>query len=637
MRKLVAPVVVVLAIMVGLPDLATSTPARDGGAPRAVDLHPCPRIDGAECGSIRVLLDPRDPALGTTQVGFLRYPRRRQELPSLGTIVAVEGGPGYSTIASRWYYRDLYKPLLDRRELLLVDLRGTGRSDAIDCPQLQSYRGPWKRLVALCGRQLGPLSERYGSAFAAADLVVVIDALGIDRIDIYGDSYGTFFAQTFAVRYPERTRTVTLDAAYTIDNDDAWWRDTNRAIAAAFRVTCARDRVCAELGRDPMATIARLVRRVGAAPVVGAAYNADGRPRSVRVNVDSVISLVTSAATTPTIYRELVAAARAVLRANHPDPAPLLRLAAENAYVGGAGNIHTYSEGLATATGCNDYPQLWDLGASMPDRVSQYRAALDELRRDDPDAFAPFAIDDWVVSSATLFTSCIRWPVPMQHVHAKPPGAAYPEVPVLVLNGDLDSLTSPEGAQAVADRFPNATYVEVPNTTHVTALGDLLDCTSRLVLDFVQTRVVGDPSCVRSYPPIRLADRFPTSAAGLGTDVATRAALVTTGTLGDVLARWWSMGGTHGVGLRGGTFETHGFREPVFRLRDVRWVGDVAVGGTLRWDRPSGVVSATVTLRGDGVPGARLRVRWNAWHPMTSALVVGSVGGRPVRLRVPAP
>lgn len=212
MRKLVVPAVLVLAALVGLPDLAVSAPRSETKASSG-DLHPCRNIPGAECGSIELPLDPRDPDLGATNVGFLRYPRRRQDLPSHGTIVAVEGGPGYSTIASRWWYRDLFKPLLDRRDLLLMDLRGTGRSDAIDCPALQSYRGSWKRNVALCGRQLGPLAERYGSAFAAADLVAVLDALGIDRIDIYGDSYGTFFAQTFAVRYPERTRTVTLDGA----------------------------------------------------------------------------------------------------------------------------------------------------------------------------------------------------------------------------------------------------------------------------------------------------------------------------------------------------------------------------------------------------------------------------------------
>ncbi len=635
MRKLVVPAII-LAMLAGVPGLAVSTPRRAPTVP-SVDLRPCPHIDGAVCGSIELPLDPRDPDLGTTSVAFLRYPRRHQDLPSLGTIVAVEGGPGYSSIASRWWYRDLYRPLLGRRDLLLMDLRGTGRSDAVDCPELQSYVGAWKRNVALCGRQLGPLAERYGSAFSAADLVAILDALGIDRIDIYGDSYGTFFAQTFAVRYPERTRTVTLDAAYPIDNDDAWWRDTNRAIANAFRDTCARDRICSRGGRDPVHTIARLARRARIAPITGSAPDADGHHRLVRVGIDAVIGLTTSAATTPTIYRELVAAARAAMRPHDPDTAPLLRLTAENAYVGGAGDIHIYSEGQATATGCNDYPQLWDIHAPPRERVAQYRGALEALRRDDPDAFAPFAIDDWVVSSSTLFTSCIRWPSPSEHVPAMPPGAPYPDVPVLVLDGALDSLTSPEGAAAVADRFPNASYVEVPNSTHVTALGDLLGCTSALVLDFVRTTVVGDPSCVESYPPIRLADRFPRAASVLGASPGIRAAVAATGTLGDVLARWWSMSGARGVGLRGGTFTTGGYRHPVFTLVGVRWVDDVAVSGRLEWDRPSGRVRARLTLRGEGVPRSRLRVRWNAWRPMGSALVVGSVGGRPIRLRVAAP
>jgi pimeloyl-ACP methyl ester carboxylesterase len=635
-RKLVVPLVLILVTLVGLPEVAISTPGSrttEGSA----DLHPCPHIAGAECGSIEVPLDPRDPDLGSTHVGFIRYTHDRQDLPSLGTIVAVEGGPGYSTIASRWWYRDLYKPLLHRRDLLLVDLRGTGRSDAIDCPALQSYRGNWSHNVGLCGRQLGPLSERYGSAFAAADLVAILDALGIDRIDIYGDSYGTFFAQTFAVRYPERTRTVTLDGTYPIDNDDAWWRDTNRAIANAFRVTCARDRICSREGRDPMDTIARLARRVRSAPIVGTADNADGRPLAVRITIDALISLVTGAASAPTIYRELVTAARAAMRSDRPDPAPLLRLAAENLYVGGAGDPRIYSEGLAQATGCNDYPQLWDIEAPVKERKAQYQSALDDLRRDDPHAFAPFRIDDWVGSSSQLFTSCIHWPSPSEHVPAKPAAASYPDVPVLVLDGDLDSLTSPEGARAVAGDLPNATYVEVPNTTHVTALGDFHHCTSALVLGFVRTQRVGDASCVQSYPPIRLADRFPMQAEAMGGSPATRAARVATGTLGDMLARWWDMTGHRGVGLRGGAFVVHGYRKPEFVLRGVRWVEDVAVSGSLNWDRTSGVIRARLTLSGDGVPASHLWVRWNSWHPMGSALVVGSVGGGAVRLRVPAP
>ncbi|MDQ3105621.1 MAG: alpha/beta fold hydrolase, partial [Actinomycetota bacterium] len=103
----------------------------------------------------------------------------------MGTIVAVEGGPGYSTTGSRTYYRDLFEPLLDRRRLLLVDNRGTGRSEPIDCPQLQAYRGSYITAVARCGRQLGSASDLYGTAFAARDLVAVLDRLGIERVDLY--------------------------------------------------------------------------------------------------------------------------------------------------------------------------------------------------------------------------------------------------------------------------------------------------------------------------------------------------------------------------------------------------------------------------------------------------------------------
>jgi pimeloyl-ACP methyl ester carboxylesterase len=600
-------------------------------------LHACPSIQHARCGRIEVPLDPRAPELGTTSVGFVLYPRRRADRPSLGTIVAVEGGPGYSTIASRWWYRDLYRPLLGRRQLLLVDLRGTGRSDPIDCPDLQSYVGAWKRNVARCGRQLGPLAERYGSAFAADDLAAVLDALDVGRVDLYGDSYGTFFAQTFAVRHPDRVRTVTLDGAYPIDATDPWWRDTNRAIVEAFTRLCDRDPACRAHAGDPIARIARLAARLRVHPLRGRAPDADGRAHDVRLSAGTLVGLAAGAATSQTIYRELDAAVRAALRPRHPDPFPLMRLAAENEWHWGGGDIHVYSEGLATATSCNDYPQVWDIHAPLDERPAQYRQALADLRRDDPHAFAPFTIDDWVRAYSSDVTSCIRWPVPDDHVPAMPPGGSYPDVPVLVLDGEFDSLTSPEGAQGVADRFPDATFVEVANSLHVTALGDVRGCVERLALDFVRSTRVGDAACADRYPPVRMAVAFPRAAAGLGPPSARRTALVASRTVGDVLARWWSMASTDGVGLRGGRFRTGGYRTPSFHLHRVRWVGDVAVSGVVRWDRPSGRVHATVRLAGAGTRPAALELGWNAWRPGVPVTVTGSVAGRPVTMTVPVP
>lgn len=101
-------------------------------------LRQCRSIARARCGSIKVLLDREKPSVGKIKIGFELYPRRDRSRPLLGTIVAVEGGPGYSSTDSRSWFIELFEPLLDRYQLLLVDNRGTGRSGAILCQPLQS-------------------------------------------------------------------------------------------------------------------------------------------------------------------------------------------------------------------------------------------------------------------------------------------------------------------------------------------------------------------------------------------------------------------------------------------------------------------------------------------------------------------
>ena len=81
----------------------------------------------------------RRPSLGTTKVAFAVRTRSDRRQPSLGTIMAMDGGPGYASTAAP-YARSLVAalgPLLRRRDLVLFDERGTGRSDVLDCPALQ--------------------------------------------------------------------------------------------------------------------------------------------------------------------------------------------------------------------------------------------------------------------------------------------------------------------------------------------------------------------------------------------------------------------------------------------------------------------------------------------------------------------
>src|SRR3954470_19423554 len=96
--------------------------------------EPCPAgVMGARCGHVAVPLDRSNPAAGRLHVGFELYPSTGTGQAPLGTILDIEGGPGFGTRASRGSYLQLNAPLLDRRNLLLVDARGTGSSGALEC------------------------------------------------------------------------------------------------------------------------------------------------------------------------------------------------------------------------------------------------------------------------------------------------------------------------------------------------------------------------------------------------------------------------------------------------------------------------------------------------------------------------
>jgi pimeloyl-ACP methyl ester carboxylesterase len=109
----------------------------------------------------------------------------------------------------------------------VFDLRGTGLSTPITCKSLQNYTGTasgsaFDTLVGNCGTQLNQTwknsagnyvhaSDQFDTANAARDLNAALGALGQSDVDLYGDSYGSWFAQSFASRYPGDLRSVTLD------------------------------------------------------------------------------------------------------------------------------------------------------------------------------------------------------------------------------------------------------------------------------------------------------------------------------------------------------------------------------------------------------------------------------------------
>ena len=381
-------------------------------AQAAVRLLPCPDSPTARCGTIAVPAVRSDPSAGTMHISFRRYPALGG--PARHTLLAIEGGPGYPTVGSAGYYLAMLGPARRTTALLLVDQRGTGRSALIDCAPLQDFPylpfapvalRPYRIAVGRCGAGLGSLSDAYGTGAAVDDMVDVLDALGLARVDVYGDSYGSFAAQTLALRHPGRVRSLVLDGTYPLDFDP-WARDALAVLRRALVTTCQRSPTCPWQRLDPLVRVATLARSLRARPLVAWSRDAGGQPVHVRLDDRGLAGVLTDADSDLAIYRDFPAAVEAFARG---DRGPLARLAAEAFANGANGPAQYYSAGLDAAVECHDYPQLFSLSASPGERLAQLAAGLARLPAN---AFSPFDRSTWFGADLESYDWCVNWPKP---------------------------------------------------------------------------------------------------------------------------------------------------------------------------------------------------------------------------------
>lgn len=663
-RLLVTPCLLVMwsAILLAAPILAhQKVPRPDAGTAvseslqvGALTLHRC-NGGHAFCGSIERALDPSGQVAGDIKISFEFYPHTDDSQPPLEPIVATEGGPGYATSGSASGYLALFAPLRDRRDMLFMDNRGTGKSQAILCPVLQKEPNPRLSGVRSCGVQLGDAAYLYGSGLAADDLAAVLDALNIPVINLYGDSYGTWFSQTFAGLHPERLRSVILDSAYPVEGQSPWYPEIAPTMRFAFDAACKRSPTCSGLKGDSMHRIEQLLASLRANPFSGYAHDGNGVLRHVDANASTLGYLMVGNATTSVVYRELDPAARAYL--DDGNAAPLLRLLAENQVAGESGgpDYAEFSVGLFVSVSCSDYPQIYDMTLGLPQRKTQRDQSIADEEQKHPNVYAPFTIQEFdaITLDTSLLDMCLTWPPPVVAPyppgHPVPPDAKFTKAPVLVLSGDLDSLTPALQGKHAAKLFENGLQIIVPNSFHVTADGDEDNCASVIAQNFVLNLDPGDTSCTQHIAEVHVVPEFFSKAADVppatatagnkGTDADLRVAAAAAYTVGDALARWWvNLSGT-GVGLQGGHFQYRGSGNLThYTLKKLKWVEDVEVSGTMKWgyNYPGGV-TAHITVGGAGTEAGKLTINWNSRLPLAQAAISGKIGGRKIAATMYAP
>ncbi len=555
-------------------------------------------------------------------------------------MVSIEGGPGYSTTSSRSGRIALWQPVNLHRNLLLVDLRGTGKSTPLSCDAFKLHNNDYIDRGGNCARQIGPRRDYFGTAAGVIDIQRVLMALRQGKVDMYGDSYGSYAAQAFALRFPNRLRTLTLDGTYQLPGSDPLFSDLAAASRSGLRLACRRAPTCPVSG-DPVAQLQQFVQRVRAHPITGASHDGDGNPVTVTVNEDALVQVVQAQYANPMVFRNLSAA---IISAEHGDNAPILQIVAENIHYDYAnGPWRDYSEADYLSVICHDYPQPWSFSTPMADRAAE---AAGRLAARPASQFAPFSPQAWTNVRFQGGMACRNWPSPANDDPVVPPHAVYPHVPTLVLNGDLDNITPLADARIVASRFPNSTLVDVHNSVHVTAIEDANHCASVIYERFVRNRTPGDTSCAARVPETRVVGHYPLAlrnvfaARPLAGDHSTvrqrRMAAAAAATVADALRGWWVSYSGVGVGLRGGSWSYTGFEHTRFTLTNDRFVPGVKVSGHVDWTYYTGAVASNVTVQ-TGPTTVHLKMNWSLNVAHDRARITGSGGGRTIVLSMLAP
>jgi pimeloyl-ACP methyl ester carboxylesterase len=337
-----------------------------------------------------------------------------------------------------------------------------------------------------CANEIGPARDYYSTGTHAEDLESVRQALGFDKIALFGVSYGTKLALAYALAHPDHVERMLLDSVLPTELPDPYSANVLQALPATLRAFCA-DGGCKGATSNFAADVIALANQLGAKPLHGKASEPNGRKVPVQVDGVDLLSLVLSADLNPGLAAELPAVIKAARNGNLQ---PLVRITDLN-NGGSAEPSIELSSGLYAATVCHDGPFPWSPDTAPAARPALEQAAVAELPAG---TLGPFGAWSAAFGNADF---CLGWPSP---AGGAPLGAGpRPNVPVLAVSGGFDMRTPTAGAASVVARFPQGKLLVVPGVGHSTVTADFSACAARAVHTWMTGGVV--PSgCPRSKP-----------------------------------------------------------------------------------------------------------------------------------------
>jgi pimeloyl-ACP methyl ester carboxylesterase len=445
--------------------LAACAPAAQARPLGKLEFKPCalsaplsPQVVQAQCTTLQVPENPKDPQGRKISLRIGWIPAQQDAAAEPDPVFMLAGGPGQSALDSYPQVQPAFAEIVKKRHVILVDQRGTGGSNPLQCANpaesmdtdSPQAAGDYARH---CMAELEKKADLrlYTTGEAIVDLDTVRQAIGAEQIDLVGVSYGTRMAQQYAATYPQHTRAIVLDGvapnSLVLGNEFAI--NLEHALDLQFG-RCAKDAACTQKLGDPRQRLNTLMKTLkDTPPTVSFRDPATGVAKQETLHAGDVAVLVRMSAYLPLMTATL----------------PLqFSEAAQGRY-----------DTLAATANM--------IGGSLADAMAMGMQLSVICAEDGGELKADPAQDGSLLGNAIvdgLKAQCAVWPKGARSASFRKPLST--NVPALLLSGEFDPVTPPRYGDEVAKALPNARHLVLRGQGHnVIAVG----CTPLLLGKFL--------------------------------------------------------------------------------------------------------------------------------------------------------
>ena len=470
------------------PDANAAKPAILSRVGRKLELRPCgmPGVTkDALCGQYEVYEDRAKKSGRMIKLNVMVLPALVDQ-PAPDPIFYFQGGPGgaATSVGSAWLMTQLHRT----HDVVLVDQRGTGKSNPLQCNfhgDANDMRGQFVEGVTpdkalACRSELEKIADLrlYTTTIAMADLDEVRAALGYDKINVDGGSYGATAALSYLNFYPQHVRTVAIFGVAPPDNQLplSFARGVEHALNRIFD-DCAAEEKCRTAFTDLRKDWETVVASVSKGPVTFDTLNPGTRQRqTITMTREAFGELVRHVLYVPSVMRIM----------------PLM--------------IHQMSQGDYSQFAYYAYQVQRAVDAGMARGMNLSVMCAEDIPFIKVSDIEPAMGGTFYGGNrARLYLqTCQQWP--RGNMPAKFRQPIKSNVPVLMLSGELDPVTPPDIAKPLLRWLPNGRQIVIHNATH-----SAYPCVEKLVREFIEAGTTKglDVSCVEGIKRLPFITSLP--------------------------------------------------------------------------------------------------------------------------------